>query len=201
MVNRALIGNRCTRSRALQTNRRRLSPLSPRQAPPWYRPVSTRVPPWSHHRRPWTRLVRAQRDRDRAGSRAKRPADPEAHAVVPIADGDHAAVGGAQAHRIVDPGPAPQDPAIWISAFCPCTAICGRRSTIGARGPRPIPRHCRACRKARRHSAETVPPEPFGTTCPVPRSCRRSTGPCRSWRIRGSPYHPRDKMDGVHRRW
>src|SRR5262245_38802270 len=187
MVNRALIGNRCTRSRALQTNRRRLSPLSPRQAPPWYRPVSTRVPPWSHHRRPWTRLVRAQRDRDRAGSRAKRPADPEAHAVVPIADGDHAAVGGAQAHRIVDPAPAPQDPAIWISAFCPCTAICGRRSTIGVMPGVLDPFQDIAVHVVKPEGipAETVPPEPFGTTCPVPRSCRRSTGPCRSWRIRG----------------
>jgi hypothetical protein len=75
----------------------------PRQAPPRYRaPISTRVPTMLFMDGPG-RLVRAQRDLDRAGSGGKRAPDPEAVVVVPVVGGVPVAVGRAEVLWIVVP--------------------------------------------------------------------------------------------------
>ena len=55
------------------------------------------------------RLVRARRDRDRAGSGEKHTPDPEAQVVVPVVGGVPVAVGRAEVLWIVVPGTAAQN--------------------------------------------------------------------------------------------
>ena len=57
------------------------------------------------------RLVRARRDRDRAGSGDKRAPDPETQVVVPVIGGVPVAVGRAEVLWIVVPGTAADDAA------------------------------------------------------------------------------------------
>ena len=57
------------------------------------------------------RLVRARRDRDRAGSGEKHTPDPEAQVVVPVVGGVPVAVGRAEVLWIVVPGTAANDAA------------------------------------------------------------------------------------------
>src|SRR5215470_13043699 len=57
------------------------------------------------------RLVRARRDRDRAGSGEKRTPHPETVVVVPVLGGVPVAVGSAEVPRIVVPGTAAKDTA------------------------------------------------------------------------------------------
>jgi len=66
------------------------------------------------------------------GARAKRPADPEAQEVVPIAGGagTPAAVGRAEVLWKAAPSTAADNTATCISTFCPGAAICGRCSAI-----------------------------------------------------------------------
>src|SRR5262249_13193566 len=57
------------------------------------------------------RLARARRNRDRAGSGGKRPANPEAEIVVPVVGGVPVAVRGAEVVWSVVPGTAADDTA------------------------------------------------------------------------------------------
>ena len=106
-----LLGSRRV-SGASQTNQRRLSPTSePRQAPPRYRaPISVRTPTVLIMNGPG-RLMRARRDRNRAGSGGKRAPDTGAKVVVPVVGGVPVAVGRAEVLWIVVPRTAADDAA------------------------------------------------------------------------------------------
>ena len=98
----------------------------PRQAPPWYRaPLAPTVFIMDSP----GRLVRARRDRDRAGSGGKRPPDTEPEVAVPVAGGVPVAAGRAEDPWIEVPGTAAKDTAT-ATISCPRQTIRGRSVVV-----------------------------------------------------------------------